>query len=67
MISFLRHYCGGLHERAQTTAPKLEASAGRESEMIPRPEFQPRFRGAEKLMGKMVARQGAYAAAVRYV
>jgi hypothetical protein len=40
---------------------------GRESEMTPRPEFQPRFRGAEKLMGKVVVRQGAYAAAVHYV
>jgi hypothetical protein len=38
---------------------------GRESEMIPKPEFQPRFRGADKLKGKVARGDSGYRARCR--
>ena len=52
---------GEHHERtwATETAPQSQSHRpGRESEMSPKPEFQPRFRGADKLKDKVALISG---------
>jgi hypothetical protein len=55
--AFIKATVNAMSAHGQQKQPPQSQShqPGRESEMIPKPEFQPRFRGADKLKGKSIS------------